>query len=287
MYNYKSRKLKSIDDTIIFSFDIEDSDDTQLSFGISSSAESSITNKNIYLLKDTIFQENKITSEICTYKEDGKTILINYGDLLFGREYLILSPLYDLDKNTFTWSFYIQNDNPSEKASKIYKDNKIYERINNSTCVLSPIFIEDYCFTNDIAAFTDEPCSLIGETENRDSFILCFDYQISIEQSEKPTSTVILMSSDDQSKTFFSGVYYTNSITSNNSNPNYPNRLRFIISNKARDFSISSYNNTLQKYENSATYIFTDDVNQNNFTNVSVRFSKDEKSVVSNMACNF
>ena len=197
MYNYKSRKLKSIDDTIIFSFDIEDSDDTQLSFGISSSAESSITNKNIYLLKDTIFQENKITSEICTYKEDGKTILINYGDLLFGREYLILSPLYDLDKNTFTWSFYIQNDNPSEKASKIYKDNKIYERINNSTCVLSPIFIEDYCFTNDIAAFTDEPCSLIGETENRDSFILCFDYQISIEQSEKPTSTVILMSSDD------------------------------------------------------------------------------------------
>ena len=282
MYNYKSRKLKSIDDTIIFSFDIDDSNDTQLSFGISSSAESSITNKNIYLLKDTIFQENKITSDICTYKEDGKTILINYGDLLFGREYLILSPLYDLDKNTFTWSFYIQNDNPSEKASKIYQDNKIYERINNSTCVLSPIFIEDYCFTNDIAAFTDEPCSLIGETENGDSFILCFDYQISIDQSEKPTSTVILMSSDDQSKTFFSGVYYTNSITSNNSN-----RLRFIISNKARDFSISSYNKTLQKYQNSATYIFTDDVNQNNFSNVSVRFSKDEKSVVSNMACNF
>ena len=215
MYNYKSRKLKSIDDTIIFSFDIDDSDDIQLSFGISSSADSSITNKNIYLLKDTIFQENKITSDICTYKEDGKTILINYGDLLFGREYLILSPLYDLDKDTFTWSFYIQNDNPSEKASKIYQDNKTYERINNSTCVLSPIFIEDYCFTNDIASFTDVPWLITFETsdsisldeliqkteEERKKFlkdgILCFDYQISIDQSEKPSSTVILMSSDD------------------------------------------------------------------------------------------
>lgn len=280
MYNYKSRKLKSIDDTIIFSFDIDNSDDTQLSFGISSSSDSLVTNKNIYLLKDTIFQENKITSEICTYKEDGKTILINYGDSLFGREYLILSPLYDLDKDIFTWSFYIQNDTPNEKASKIYQNNKTYERINNSTCVLSPIFIEDYCFTNDIAAFTDEPCSIIGETENGDSFILCFDYKITIEKSEKPSSTVILMSAEEGSnQTNYSGVYYTSSLSSTN------NRLRFIISNKGRDFSISSFNEENQKYENNITYIFTDDTND--FTNVSVRFSKDEMSKVTNMSSNF
>jgi hypothetical protein len=63
MFNYKSRELKSINDTIIFAFDPNPSSNAQVVFGISKPKDDkgkdiNIIERNIYVLRDTILQEN-------------------------------------------------------------------------------------------------------------------------------------------------------------------------------------------------------------------------------------
>jgi hypothetical protein len=63
MFNYKSRELKSINDTIIFAFDPSSSSNAQVVFGISKPKDGNgndinIIERNIYILRNTILQEN-------------------------------------------------------------------------------------------------------------------------------------------------------------------------------------------------------------------------------------
>jgi hypothetical protein len=77
MFNYKSRETKSIDDTIIFAFGYDDSKEdissnTQMSFGISKLKDEdgkdiNTIQRNIYILKNSILQDNTYTDDICTY----------------------------------------------------------------------------------------------------------------------------------------------------------------------------------------------------------------------------
>jgi hypothetical protein len=108
---------------------------------------------------------------------------------LCGKEYLILSPTLqsitledgnvELSTDSFSWSFYIQNDNAPKESSKIYKDNKTYQRIPTAQCELTPILIEDICFNESGALFTSEAHPLLVETDT-DQFVLCADYEIAV-----------------------------------------------------------------------------------------------------------
>lgn len=296
MLNYKSTELKNINESIIFSFDFErdlseeNSNNTHIAFGFSSDDGKDNVEKNIYLLKNTIFQENNYTNCISTYKDGDKTILSNYGDQVFGKEYLIMSSSYDDENDVFSWSFYIQNDSPEENSSKIYMNNKIYERISNDVCKLNPIFIEDYCFENDISKFSNKTFTISAELDGEE-ILICPDYQIEIKDSLN-FSTVLLMSNfDADNSSTISGCYYTYKIdefTQIDGNKE-TSKLRFIISNKGRDFSIASYNKDENKFDKGVTYIFNTE--DKDFNNVSVRFSintDDTENVkISNISSNF
>lgn len=287
MFNYKSRELKSINDSIIFAFDTTSNPNAQMAFGISQTKDSNIIERNIYVLKDTILQENQFSNDICTYNnKNGDTILTNYGDFICGKEYLILSPTLqslqledgnvELSNNSFTCSFYIQNNNASPEVSKIYKDNKTYQRIPTSECELSPILIEDICFNESGALFSAEPHPLLAECENDEEFVLCADYEITIKNKNDNNnglgfSTVILMENDK-----VIGTNYTNLITDD--------RTRFIISNKGRNFSIASKVN--DNFSSAVTYLFDDEFIPDSNGEVSIRFSINSQNI-ENLTANF
>lgn len=290
MFNYKSRELKSINDTIIFAFDPISSSNAQVVFGISNPKDDkgkdiNIIERNIYVLRDTILQENQFTNDICTYNnKNGDTIITNYGDFICGKEYLILSPTLqslevddnvEISTDSFTYSFYIQNNNASPEVSKLYKDNKTYQRIPTSECELSPILIEDICFNSSGALFSEEPHPLLGKCEDNTEFVLCADYEITVKNDKNDNglrfSTVLLMENDK-----VIGTNYTNLITND--------RTRFIISNKGRNFSIASKKD--DSFSSAVTYLFDDEFTPNSKGEVSIRFSTNSQDI-SNLTSNF
>jgi hypothetical protein len=178
----------------------------------------------------------------------------------------------EISTDSFTCSFYIQNNNASPEASKIYKDNKIYQRIPTSECELSPILIEDICFNNSGALFSEEPHPLLGKCEDNTEFVLCADYEITVKNDNGlGFSTVLLMENDK-----VIGTNYTNLITDD--------RTRFIISNKGRNFSIASKKD--DSFSSAVTYLFDDEFTPNSKGEVSIRFSTNSQDI-SNLTSNF
>lgn len=287
MFNYKSTSKKDLNETIIYAFDINDTDSSQISFGFSKSDENSFVDKNIFILTNVIVQENNTSKNISSYKnERGNNVLINYGGKLFGRDIMLRDTVYEESDDKFSCAFFIQNDNIKDNTNSIYVSNVTYQRIPDDVCSLTPVFIEEYCSYEESASkITNEPRVLVidlnPDEDKEELCILCSDYEVEIiNEKGLGFSTVILMESND-GVTKTSNYYFTDLITKNTKDNK--SHLRFIISNKGRDFTISSLNPLSNTYDSSVTYIF----NESNFNlkddedqTVSVRFSISSPSLL-------
>ena len=292
MFNYQSKKKVSLSNPIVFSFDLKDTrnnDDfkcEQLNFGLSSDRAKTTVDQSIHIFKNSIFHKNNIIDEVsCVKNKDSSTLLSNCGDKIFNKNYIFLtsyiedltSYIEDDNSENFKYELYIQNDNPSENDSKISLNDLYYTKITEDKLKVIPQIMWGQVFEDDITySDSDSEYILTFSDDINDEYVICSDYIFEIK--DKTYSTVLVMNDDE-----IESMYYTDIF------PESDCRIRCIITNKGRNFSLSTSDVGTNNYKKQFSIMRSNYTFDEAFVRFSVLGDKNNTSQapISNITSNF
>lgn len=288
MINYRSRQLPKINESIVYSFDLN-TNCKQLSFGLSSLRDKKTIDQNIFVFKNIPYCYNSTSEDLSCFIENDKVTLSNYGEKLLNKSFLMLDPSINStisnlsEKSEFKCNFYIESDDASQDSITIFYNNKTYKLVktgNNQNLSLTPIFYQSKIYINDLQFSKDNDYWLLLDNET----LLTLDYEFDFKSSDDnySASTIMPMVNDK-----IENFYYTNKI------PSKDCRMRFIIDDKGRYISLSCADSiTSNNYNKSDSFIFSnnfvlEELEKSKKDKVSVRFSIDNKDYCTQLSSNF
>lgn len=294
MINYRSRQLPKINESIVYSFDLN-TNCKQMSFGLSSSKDKKTIDQNIFVFKNIPYWYNSTSEDLSCFIENDKVSLSNCGEKLLNKSFLMLDPSIDStitnlsNSSKFNCQFYIESDDASQNDITIFYNNKTYKLVktidnpetkDNSILSLIPIVSQSKIYINDIQFSKEDDYWLFLDNET----LLTLDYEFDFKSSdENYTASTIIPMVNDKIENF----YYTNKI------PNKDCRVRFIIDDKGRYISLSCADSiTSNNYNKSDSFIFSNnfvlgELEKSKKDKVSVRFSIDNKDYCTQLSSNF
>ena len=278
MINYRSRQLPKINESIVYSFDLN-TNCKYISFGLSSLRDKKTIDQNIFVFKNIPYWYNSTSEDLSCFIENDKVTLSNCGEKLLNKSFLMLNPLINStisnlsDKSEFNCQFYIESDDASQDDITIFYNNKTYKLVENkddSNLSLKPIVSQSKIYINDIQFSKDNDYCLLLDNET----LLTLDYEFDFKSSDDnySASTIMPMVNDK-----IENFYYTNKI------PSKDCRMRFIIDDKGRYISLSCADSiTSNNYNKSDSFIFSnnfvlEELEKSKKDKVSVRFSIEDE----------
>ena len=281
MFNYQSKRKINLDTPIVFSFDLKDTRNIgdfkceQLNFGLSSDRAKTTVDQSIHIFKNSIFHKNNIIDEVsCVKNKDSYTLLSNCGEKIFNKNYIFLTS-YTEDYKNFNYELYIQNDNPSENDTKIALNDLYYTKITEDKLKVIPQIMQGQVFEDDIT-YSEYEYVLTFSDDINDECVICSDYIFEIK--DKTYSSVLVMNDDE-----IENVYYTDIF------PESDCRIRCIITNKGRNFSLSTSDVGTNNYKKQFSIMRSNYTFDEAFVRFSVLGNKNNttQAPISNITSNF